>query len=441
MAMTRMSHETGCKAANADFRLPARAGYLLILMSFGVCGLWAAQAPLDSAAVAPGQIEVDSRRKAIQHLEGGIIKEILVKESQIVERDQVLFRLEPTQARANSEMLRKQFDATLAQEARLLAERDGKSEIFFDDVREQRRDRETESAITDEQRQFVERRQSLDNQVHVLEARLEQTVHQMTGGARQKAALTAQVESITGQLAAVRAIAEQGLYPRNRILEQEREQARLVGNLGQTDADMARMEKQLEETQLQIEQLRQKFREDASHDLADTRNRLSDLREKLAVADDLLTRTDIRAPMAGTVQNLRINGAGAVVKAGDTVADLIPVGEELVVAAQVSPLDIDSVATGQKAEIRFTSLSRRQSPTAFGQVQSISADAILNETTKQSYYLARVVINRADVPAAVSTKLTSGMPADVLIVTGERSALDYLVGPLRNALSKGMREE
>jgi HlyD family secretion protein len=438
----QMSREAGFQPAKYDYRVPARAGYALIVLAFGVGGLWAAWAPLDSAAVAQGQIEVDSRRKSIQHLEGGIVKEILASEARMVKQGEVLFRLEPTQARANSDMLRKQLHAALAQEARLLAELDGKPEIEFPaEILARSELPETALVIRAERRQFAERRQSLDNQVRALEARLEQVVHQITGRARQKTALAEQVASITGQIASVQTIADKGLYARNRLLEQERDKARLIGELGQTTADVARLEKQQDETRAQIDQLHQKFREDAAKDLADSRNRLSDLREKLTIAGDVLTRVDIRAPVAGIIQNLRVNGVGAVVKAGDTIAELVPVGDQLVIAAQVSPLDIDSVSAGQKAEIRFTSLSRQKAPTIFGVVQSVSADALLNETTKQNYYLARVVINRADLPAQVAAKLAPGMPADVLIITGERTALDYFTAPLRNALAKGMREE
>jgi HlyD family type I secretion membrane fusion protein len=439
---TQISHTAACPAANADYRVPARAGYALILVAFGVCGFWAARAPLDSAAVAQGQIEVDSRRKPIQHLEGGIVKEILIKEAQIVQKDQVLFRLEPTQARANSDMLRKQLDAALVQEARLVAELDGRPAISFPRaILDRKMIPEIASAISDEERQFDERRQSIENQVRVFEARIEQTTHEIAGRDRQRIALLAQIESITTQIESVGTLVEKGWYPRNRVLEQEREKARLVGELGRAAADIARSEKQQDEARTQIEQIRQKFREDTAAGLADTRVRLSDLREKGAIAGDVLTRIDIRAPMTGVVQNLRVNGAGAVVKPGDTIAELIPTAEELVVAAQVSPLDVDSVAAGQKAEIRFGSLSRRNAPTIFGRVDSVSADALLNDSNKQSYYLARVVIPRADVPAAVAAKLMPGMPADVLIVTGERSMLDYLVEPLVNMLRKGMREE
>jgi HlyD family type I secretion membrane fusion protein len=438
----QMPHHAGHRIASADYRVPARAGYALILVAFGVCGFWAARAPLSSAAVAQGQIEVDSRRKPIQHLEGGIVKEMLIKEAQIVQKGQVLFRLEPTQARANSDMLRKQLDAALAQEARLLAELDGRPAISFSrEILERRMTPETASAISDEERQFDERRQSIGNQVRVFDARIQQTAHEITGRDRQRTALLAQIESITTQIASVGTLVEKGWYPRNRVLEQEREKARLVGELGRAAADIARSEKQQDEARTQIEQIRQKFREDTARELADARVRLSDLREKVAIAGDILTRIDIRASMTGVVQNLRVNGAGAVVKPGDTIAELIPTAEELVVAAQVSPLDVDSVAAGQKVEIRFGSLSRRNAPTIFGCVESVSADALLNDSNKQSYYLARVVIPRADVPAAVAAKLMPGMPADVLIVTGERSVLSYLIEPLANMLWKGMREE
>jgi HlyD family secretion protein len=432
----------GRKPASADYRLPARAGLAVIVAAFGIAAGWAARAPLDSAAIAQGQIEVDSHRKAIQHLEGGIIKEILVKEAEIVRQDQVLFRLEPVQARANAEMLRKQLDAGLAQEARLRAELDGKSEIAFPGELLARGDApQIAAAIASEQRQFAERRQSIDNQARIFQARIAQTGEDIAGRSRQESALAAQIDNMARELASVAPLAEKGLYALNKLLPLQRDKLRLEGELGQTRGDIARLDQQREEARLQIDQLVQKFREDAAHDLADTRSRLSDVREKLAIAGDVLTRIEIRAPVAGVVQNLRSGGVGGVVKAGETIADLVPVGDSLIVAAQVSPLDIDSVVPGQTAELKFTSFSSRRMPSLFGRVESVSADAMFNDTTKQSYYLARVIVDRSSIPTAIASKLTPGMPADVLIVTGERSMLDYLIGPLAAALSKGMREE
>ena len=439
---TQVFSGTHRRPASANHSRPALAGAAVIVLAFGFAGAWAAHAPLDSAAIAQGQIEADSRRKAIQHLEGGIVEEILVKENEIVRRDQLLFRLEPVQARANAGMLHKQLDAALAQEARLLSELEGSSEIKFPRELLDRRDiPETAAAIAGEERQFTERRLSLANQVRILNARVEQTAQDIMGHSRQENAMLGQIESMAGELDKVAPLADKGMYPQNRLLGLQRDKIRMEGELGQARAAIARLSKQREETGLQSDQTVQKFREDAAHDLADARSRLSDVREKLAIAGDVLTRVEIRAPVAGVVQNLRVNGAGAVVKAGDTIADLVPIDDTLIVTAQVSPLDIDSVAAGQKAELRFTSFSHRKVPGMFGQVQSVSADAMYNETTKQSYYLARVAVDRASIPDNIASKLTPGMPADVLIVTGERTMLDYIVGPLASALSKGMREE
>ena len=430
------------KPASANYRTPAFVGAGIIAVAFGLAGAFAARAPLDSAAIAQGQIEVDSRRKAIQHLEGGIVEDILVRESEIVRKDQVLFRLEPTQARANAEMLRKQLDAAMAQEARLTAELDRKPAIAFPDALLARRAiAETAVVIASEERQFTERRQSLDNQVRMLEARRAQTEQDINGRSRQESAMEAQIDSMAGEVDKVAPLAERGLYPNNRLLGLQRDKLKLEGDAGQTRADIARLTKQREEIGIQIDQTTQKFREDAAKDLAEARGRLSDLREKLAIAGGVLARIEVRAPVAGVVQNIKVAGIGAVVKPGDTIADLVPVEDRLIVSAQVSPLDVDSVAVGQKAELKFTSFSSRRVPSMFGRVESVSADAIYDEKNRQSYYLARVAVDRATIPTAIASKLTPGMPADVLIVTGERTALDYLVGPLVNALSKGMREE
>jgi HlyD family secretion protein len=427
---------------SANYRGVARAGYAIVVLTFGVLGIWTAKAPLDSAAVAQGQIEVESRRKPIQHLEGGIIREILVKEAQFVKEGQVLFRLEPIQARANVDMLRKQRDSALAEDGRLLAERDGKSAIVFSgELLKRAANPDTAQAILDEERQFLERRQSLESQLRVLQTRVEQAQYDIIGRTRQESAIAAQVDSLTSEIARVSSLEEQGLYPTNKLSALQRDRMRLGGELGQTRADIERLRKQQDESRAQIEQILQKFREDAGQRLGETRARLSDVREKLAIAGDVLTRVEIRAAVTGIVQNLHVSGPGTVIKAGDTIAELVPASEQLVVAAQVSPLDVDSVAVGQKAEVRFISLSRRQTPIVFGRVESISADALTNETTKQAYYLARVVVDRSDMPATMAARLTPGMPADVMIVTGERSLLQYLIDPLTTAFAKGMRED
>jgi HlyD family secretion protein len=434
-------HATEWQPRLADYRRPARAGIAVVLAAFGVFGAWAAHAPLDSAAIAPGHVEADSRRKAIQHLEGGIVREILVREAETVREGQVLIRLDPTQARASAAMVRKQALAAAAREARLVAELEGAAAVAFPaDLLAARAQPETAAAIGDELRHFAERRQSLDNRLHMAETRLEQARQQAAGRARQQAALSAQLASLTAELASLKPLVDKGWHPRNRYLASEREKSRLEGELGQAGADLARLAKQQEEAQLQKEQIVHEFRQEVARELAETRQQLSDLREKLGVAGDVLGRLEIRAPVAGVVQNIRVAGAGAVIKPGEAVAELVPGGDELIGAAQVSPLDIDSVTAGAVAEIRFTAMSTRRVSPVFGRVESVSADALAAEGGRP-YYLARVRVEPGALPARVARKLTPGMPADVVIAAGDRTLLDYLVGPLRDAIAKGMREE
>jgi HlyD family secretion protein len=436
-----MSSNTSLRTISADHRRFARLGYAAIALGFGAFGLWAAQAPLDSAAIAQGTIEVESRKKPIQHLEGGIIREILVRESEAVKEGQLLFRLEPTQALANAELLRKQLDAALAQEARLVAEVEGRAEIVLSAALVARSAvPETTAVIADQQKQFAERRHSLLNQVRILEARIDQTNQEIVGRQRQEAALTEQKKSLAEELAVDDSLAHKGYFPRNKLRALERERARLQGEEGRAQADIARSREAIEEARLQIAQLEQRFREEASQGLTDVRVRLSDLREKLSVAEDVLTRVEVRAPKSGVVQNLKVTTPGAVVRPGDTIGELVPVGDSLIVAAQISPLDIDAVSPGQVAEVRLPALAPRRSRAVLGRVDKVSPDTIVNEATKQPVYLAQIVVDQSKIPAETAARLVPGMQADVLIATGERTLLEYLSDPLSRIFAKSLRE-
>ncbi len=428
-------------ALSGDFTRYARAGYAAIAVVFGGFGIWASFAPLDSAAIAPARVAVESDRKPVQHLEGGIVREILVKEAQRVEEGQILFRLQPIQAQANTDILRKQLDAALALEARLLAERDGAAEIVIPEAIAARSAiRETATAIADQKRQFKERRRSLDNQIDILKAKIEQTSKDLGGRGSQEAALAAQLASYDKEINAVSPLVEKGFYARNKFLALVRERTRVDGELGLNRGDIARLKESLEEVQLQIRQTTQRFLEDVAQQLADARAKLSDLSEKVAMAEDVLTRVEVRAARAGIVQALKVHAVGAVIRAGDTIAEIVPEGDTLIMAARVSPLDIDSVRTGQKAEVRFPAFSSRQTPTILGSVHSISGDSMVDETTKEPYYLAQVIIDRSTLKPELLQRLVPGMPADVLISRGERTMLAYLLDPLRGALAKSMRE-
>jgi HlyD family secretion protein len=437
-----MSATNNAVPVKGDFRRYAMLGYVSIALVFGGFGVWASVAPLDRAAVATGQVAVSGDHKVVQHLEGGIIREILVKETQQVKQGDVLFRLQPTEAQANTDILRKQMDAAFAEEARIVAEQTNATSITFPDSVLARRDvPETATAIADQQRQFVEHRAALLSQVNILNSQIAQQKQELTGHDRQRAALADQLTSYTTEMTNVQPLVDKGFYPRNKFLELDRERARVEGDLGQAQADVARLTQQVEQTKLQIDQAQQKYQNDLSQQLDTTRGKLSDLREKVRIAEDVLRRVDIRAERDGIVMNLKVHTVGEVIKPGDTLAEIVPVGEGVNVMAHVSPRDIESVAVGQKAEVRFPNFSSRRTPIILGKVQSVSADSIMDEITKQPYYSARISIDYSTLPPEVADHILPGMQADVLISTGERTMLQYLVGPLLNALSKTFREK
>jgi len=427
---------------NGDFRRYALLGYASIALTFGGFGVWANFAPLDRAAIAQGTVSVSGDHKVVQHREGGIIRDILVKETQQVHRGDVLFRLQPTEAQANTDILRKQMDAAQAEEARLVAERGNARLITFPDSLLRRQNvPETAMAIADQQRQFIDRRNGLINQVNILNSQIAQQQQELAGRDRQRASLTDQLASFNTQINNVRPALAQGFFARNRFLELERERDRVEGDLGQAQADVAKLTQTIAQTRLQIEQALQKYQTEVSQQLDTIRAKQSDLREKILIAEDVLRRVDIRAERDGIVMNVKVHTIGAVVKPGDTLAEIVPIGEGLDVMAHVSPHDIESVAVGQKAEVRFPNFSSRTTPTIFGKVASVSADAVTDSASKDSYYGTRVVIDYSALPPEVASHIMPGMQADVIITTGERTALEYLVGPMVNMLAKTFREK
>jgi HlyD family type I secretion membrane fusion protein len=430
----------------SDHRTYARLGFAAIALVFGGFGIWATFAPLDRAAVAQGQVAVETNNKPVQHLEGGIIREILVRDAQQVQEGDVLFRLQPTNAQANLDLLRKQIDAGLAQEARLVAEQTRAERIKFPaELLARRNVGETDMAVKDQERQFRERRQTLDGQIGILSAQIEQKQQDIAGRQRQKESLAAQMVSYKAEMASVFPLVAKGYYARNKYLALERDAARVEGDFGVAESDIARLTKGVEEAKLQIDQTRFKFDEDASNALNDVRAKMSDAREKIVIAEDILTRVDVRAPRSGTVLGLKVHGIGAVVKPGDTLAEIVPLGEGLMVTARVSPADIESVEIGQTAEVRFPNFSSRQSSVILGKVVSLSPDAMVDQTgnqqQQQPYFQAKVVIDYNAVPENIAKKIQPGMQADVLISTGERTMMTYLIGPLRNSFAKTFREK
>lgn len=420
----------------------ARIGYIVIAITFvGLLG-WAAFAPLDSAVIANGVVSAEGNRKTIQHLEGGMLRKILVHEGQKVTAGQLLFELDPTQANAAAGITKNQYVALRAMEARLLAERDQRPSISFPaDLLSERADPMVARAIADEQSQFLERRQTISGQVDLMNAQRDQYQSEIDGIERQTQGLKDQLGYIQDELNDLRKIYDKGLVPRPRLLALEREQASLSGSIGRLTADRSKAVQGMGETQLKIRQIKQQFFQEVSQSITETRVKLAEVTEKEVVASDAQRRINIVSPVSGTVQNLRFFTEGAVVRPAEPLIDIAPDDEAFVIQAHFAPTDVDNVHTGMVTEVRLPSFHSREIPILNGKIESLSRDRIADPENKTAYFLGVVRVDIKQLPKEFRAKVTAGMPAQVIVPTGERTVLQYLFSPLRDTLRTTMREE
>lgn len=435
------THEPAPTNLSGDWRKPARAGFGIIVLTFGIFGGWAAFASLDSAVVASGTIVVETDRKAVQHLSGGIVRDVLVSPNAHVTEGQVLVRLDSTEARAQGEIDRSAVFSLLAEKARLQAELDGAEMVTF--PRDLTRASSTplgQRAMEDQLRLFNKRRLARTNEVSILGERIAQSERQIEAVRSRSEAVRSQIDSITEEHDKLTPLADKGIIPVTRLITLKRQRAELQGQLGAFVADIAGERHTIGEARLQIEQVGRKAFEEASAQIADTSTKLADAKEKLRVADDVLGRTEIRAPRTGRIVGLKVHTIGAVVRPGDTLMEIVPDDDTLIVSARMSPVDINNVAEGLPAEIRLPSFKARSTPIAIGEVQAIAADALHDEMTRQPYYELQVSVQVSQFPEKIRARLRPGMPAEVIVATGERTVLSYLTQPLADAFRLGMRE-
>jgi len=422
-----------------DWKRPAALGYVLIVGTFFVLGGWSAIAELDSAVTAPGVVAVESNRKTIQHLEGGIIKELLIREGQQVAEGQVLFRLDPTQAQANLELQQNQLDSLIAQETRLVAERDGLETIAWPEELLGRGDQPNVArAMADQANQFMGRRASLSGQIDVLKSRMDQLKTEIDGLKVERDSTTHQLGFIVEELKDLQQLLTDNLVQKSRFLALEREKSRLEGVIGRSTADQAKAENGIGEARLQIVQIQNKFQEEIAGSILDVRQKIGDARDKVRVASDVFRRLDIVAPVSGTVQNLKVFTIGGVIRAGEALLEIVPDHDALIVQAHISPQDMDSVTVGMGAEVRFSSFKGSILPIISGRLESVSRDRLVDDATRQPYFLAQVLVEQ--IPQDLRERLVAGMPAELVFPTGERTVLSYLVRPLRDRMSTALRE-
>ena len=421
-------------------RKTRRLGFGIVFVTFGLFGTWAAFAPLDGAAYAPGVVTVQTYRKTVQHLEGGIVKDVLAHDGDIVKKGDPLIILDDAQLRSEYEMTRNQLIAAKAMEARLIAERDDKSVITFDQMYEPDSPRGIE-ARAGETEVFNARRGARLGQVSVLQERIGQLNQQIKGtdsiiGTKQNLE-----QSYTGEIGDLNELLAQGFVDKQRMLEQQRKLDMLKSEVADHRSTITKTRLQINETQLQILQVNKDFNSDVVKQLAEIQTKAYDLQERTAALEDRLSRIVIRAPDDGMVIGMTVHTIGGVVRQATPLLDIVPSVSELIVEAQVAPQDINRIAIGKLADIRFSAFNSATTPVIEGIVTSISADRLTNEKTGMPYYLARVSVTKAGLHKLADRKLLAGMPADVLINTGERTMLQYLMQPARNAISQSMIEE
>lgn len=424
-----------------DMRRAVSIGMAVIVITFGFVGLWAALAPLGSAVVGHGIVAVQSNRQTVAHYEGGIVSKILVHEGDRVHAGQVLFEISPVQANAALESSRNQLFSLLAKADRLAAERDGRGAVTFSpEVIAQSGDPAIQQAITDETREFRDRRATLAAETSVLNARIAELKTQIGGIDVQRAGMVQQVAYLDDEIGGLNELYKKDLVPKPRLLALERDRAQLKGQIGGSTADKARAEESIGETQQQINQLRQQFSQDVSKDMSEVQMQSADVRQKFAVAQDAARRVNVVAPMDGVTQNLKVFTIGGVVRPGEPMVEIAPDKGAMIVEARFSPNDVDSIHSGQKVQVRFSSFHSRTIPIIEGTVRSVSEDRLVDEANHSAYYMAVVDVPETNLPEELKGKLRAGMPTEVIAPTGSRTALQYAFRPLSNALTGAMRE-
>lgn len=419
-----------------------RAGYAIIAAFVGVFGAWSWLAPLSTAAIAPGQILAEGNRRVIQHLEGGIIREFQVRDGDAVEAGQVLLRLDDAQSGASLDLLRGQSDSLRALDARLSAELAQAGAIAFpEELLARRSDPRVAEALAGQEAIFANRRRAFDGQLAILRQRIQQLNAQIAGAEGQVAGFQRQAALLSGEIKDVETLVNQGYMPRPRLLSLQREHARVMGDNDRVKGEIARNRQSIGETELQITQLRNNFLNEAAGEQRDVRQRLAELEERLRAAADVQQRRDIVSPVAGTVTNLRVHTVGGILRAGEPILDIVPRNEALIVEARIHPTDIDIVAQGLPADVRLTAFKQRTVPLLHGTVAYVAADVTVEERTNQSYYRATVQISADELARVQDVRLTPGMPAEVMIRSGERTLFNYLVQPLTDSMHRAFREQ
>ena len=421
-------------------------GLVAVLLLFGGLGVWSVLAPLDSAAIGSGLVIVENYRKPIAHLEGGIVKEVRIREGQHVHKGEVLLTLEDIQPRSQLDQVQGQWLLSLAHEARLTTQRDGKSRITFPTALTARKnDSRAAEAMRLQDQTFQVRKRALDGEIMLYRRQIEQLKQKLIGLNEQKSMREKLVRSFEKERGDLQILASQGYAEMQRVREMERNLAQNEGQRASLESDMSSVELEIGSAELKILRIEQEFQREVAKELAEVQAELFSLNERNRALSDTVKRTIVVAPDDGMVLELAVHTPGEVVRPGQHVLNIVPANEQLMVEVRLLPQDIDQIMVGQTAEVRFSAFRQREMPKIEGKLVMVSADRLIDETSqdRHPYYLARVMVTPKGMRdlANLKLELVPGMPADVFIKTGSRTFWRYMTAPFSDLLVRSMRED
>ncbi|MBX3455227.1 HlyD family type I secretion periplasmic adaptor subunit [Ferrovibrio sp.] len=428
-------------AENDGATASIRFGVFILLLFVGLTGFWLYTAPLDSAAIAQGIVKVEGNRKTIQHVDGGVVRELNVREGDLVKRGQLLVRLDSVQAQSAVGIFASQYDTLRIQEARLRAERDGLPAVQFPPELLANADNSiVAEAIRGETQLFNARRVAQEAQISVLRQQILQLNEQSRGLAAQSQALERQMQLVNEELSGTRELYERGYAPKTRVLALERAMAAIGGQVAEYRGSVGRVRYAVAQAEAQMEQLRRDRLSQVSAELNSVQARIADAGERLTAAKDALERTEIRAPETGYVVGLTAFTVGGVINKGEKILEIVPEGSEMLIEARLRPEDAKDVHEGMRTELHLLAYKSRGIPIIHGTILTRSADRLTDPRTGEGFFSIQVEPDRKELDAIEGIKLAPGMPVDVLVPTGSRTALEYLIEPLLGAARKSFKE-